>query len=132
MTTQLQAGSTTVVLSDDLFWADENNWNQVEQTATRTITGALIVQSAQRVGGRPITLQPPDDSSAWMSRDTVDQLRNLAAVAGREMTLTLRGSTYDVIFRHHDGVAVEAKPVVFFRDEVPGDFYLCTLRLMEL
>lgn len=132
MTTQLTFGATTVVLSDDLFWADENNWNPVEQTAQRTITGALIVQSAQRVGGRPITLQPIDESSAWLSRDIIDQLRNLAAVAGRELTLTLRGTNYDVIFRHQDGAAVDAKPVVFYRDEVAGDFYLATLRLMEL
>lgn len=132
MTTELTAGPITVVLSDDLFWSDENNWNPVEQTAQRTVTGSLIVQSAQRVGGRPITLQPPDDSSAWLTRDTIDKLRNLAAVAGREMTLTLRGTTYDVIFRHQDGAAVDAKPVVFYADEVPGDFYLATLRLMEL
>jgi hypothetical protein len=132
MSTQITDGTTTVILSDDLFWADEHQWNGIEQSAQRTITGALVVQAALRVGGRPMTLQPPDDNSAWMSRATVDGLRNLAAVPGREMTLTLRGTTFDVIFRHHDGVAVDAKPVVFFRDEVPGDFYLVTLRLMEL
>lgn len=132
MTTQLVSGAITVALSDDLFWSDENTWNPVEQTAQRTVTGALIVQAAQRVGGRPITLQPPDDSSAWMSRATVDDIRNLAAVAGREMTLTLRGNNYDVIFRHHDGAAVDANPVVFYRDEDEEDFYLVTLRLMEL
>lgn len=132
MTTQLVAGATTVALSDDLFWADENNWNPVEQTAQRTITGALIVQSAQRIAGRPITLQPIDESSAWLPRSTVNALRNLAAVAGQEMTLTLRGTNYDVIFRHHDGAAIEANPVVFYSDEVATDFYRVTLRLMEI
>lgn len=132
MTTQLTDGTLTVPLPDDLFWTDENGWNQVEQSAQRTITGALVVQSAARIGGRPITLQPEDDSSAWMTRATVDALRNLAAVAGKELTLTLRGVSYDVIFRHHEGVAIEARPVVFFKDETSGDFYLCTIRLMEL
>lgn len=132
MTTALTYSTTTVTLPDDLLWADETTWNPVEQSAQRTITGALIVQSATRVGGRPITLQPEDDGSAWMSRTTVDALRNLAAVPGREMTLTLRGTTYNVIFRHHDGVAVEAKPVVHYSDVVAGDFYLVTLRLMGL
>jgi hypothetical protein len=132
MTTQLTDGTSTVPLPDDLFWPDEHSWNAVEQSAQRTITGALVVQSAAKVGGRPITLQPPDDSSAWLTRATVDALRNLAAVPGKTLTLTLRGVAYTVMFRQHEGVAIEARPVVFFADEAPGDFYLCTLRLMEL
>lgn len=132
MTTQLTDGTTTVPLPNDLFWPDETSWAPVEQSATRTVTGALVVQAGTKVGGRPITLRPEDDRSSWMARSTVDALRNLAAVAGKELTLTLRGVTYEVIFRHHEGPAIEASPVVFFEDETPGDFYLCTIRLMEL
>ena len=67
MTISLSVGLTTVPLNPDLFWADENNWHPVEQTSERTITGALVVQSATRVAGRPITLQPEDDSSGATS-----------------------------------------------------------------
>lgn len=123
--------NTSQVLHPDLFWSDENNWAPVEQAVDRTITGALVIQAALRVAGRPITLEPQDDSSAWMSRTQVDALRNWAAVPGKVMTLTLRGVPRSVIFRHQDG-GFEARPVVHYSDVAPGDFYLCTIRLMEI
>lgn len=132
MSITLSVGSTTVELHPDLYWSDEANWHPVEQTAQRTLTGALVVSTASRVGGRPITLEPEDDSSAWMPRSVVQQLRNWAASPGQILTLTLRGQTRDVIFRHHDGPGVEATPVVHFSDVADTDFYRVTLRLMEL
>lgn len=132
MTTTLFDGTTTIELSDDLYWSDEHTWHPVEQSAERTITGALIVSSALRVGGRPITLEPEDDNSAWLRLSVVTQLRNWAAVPGRTLVLTLRGVTHTVIFRHHDGAGVEATPVVHFSDVDAGDFYKVVLRLMEI
>ncbi len=131
---QLESASATVTLTlhPDLYWSDENSWVPVEQSVERTITGALIVSAAERIGGRNITLQPDDDSSAWMPQSTVEQLRNWAAVPGKELTLTLRGTDRTVIFRHHDGDALVATPVVHYNDVDSGDFYRCTLRLMEL
>ena len=132
MSITLKVGTTVVELDKALYWSDENNWAPVEQTAQRTITGALIVSSATRIAGRAITLEPPDDESAWMSRASVDQLRNWAAVAGQQMTLTLRGQDRTVIFRHHDGAGIEARPVVHYDDVVDTDNYLVTVRLMEI
>ncbi|CAG2126919.1 hypothetical protein LMG31506_00238 [Cupriavidus yeoncheonensis] len=132
MSITLAVGTTVVALSPDLYWSDENNWAPVEQTAQRTITGALIVSAATRQGGRPITLEPSDDESGWMTRAVIDQLRNWAAVAGQQMVLTLRGQDRTVIFRHHDGAGIEAHPVVHYSDVVDGDFYLATVRLMEI
>lgn len=125
--------STTLTLNPDLYWSDENNWHPVEQAVDRTITGALIVQASARVAGRPITLEPEDDGSAWMTLADVEALRNWAAVPGKTMTLTLRGEAREVIFRHQDG-GFEARPVIQYRDghELPVDFYLCTIRLMEI
>ena len=128
----LTDGTTTLVLHQDLFWSDENNWNPVEQTVDRTITGALIVQVAARVAGRPITLEPEDDGSAWMPRSSVDVLRNWAAVAGQTLTLTLRGTARTVIFRLQDGAGVDAKPVKHQSDVDNADFYTCVLRIMEI
>ena len=127
----LSDGTTTLVLHQDLFWSDENNWNPVEQTVDRTITGALIVQSAARVAGRPITLEPEDDESAWMPRSSVDALRNWAAVPGQVLTLRLHEVDYSVIFRHQDG-GLEARPVVHYRDVVSSDHYICVIRLLEI
>ena len=81
--------------------------------------------------GRPITLEPEDDSSTWMRSSVLQQLRNWAAVPGQQLTLTLRGTSHTVIFRHQDG-GFEAKPVIHYRDRVPGDWYLCVIRLMEI
>lgn len=132
MSITLAVGGSSLTLHPDLYWSDENDWHPVEQTAQRTITGALVVSAIERVGGRPITLQPIDESSAWMPRATVEQLRNWAAVAGQEMTLTLRGVARDVIFRHHDGAGLEAAPVVHYDDPEATDWYRVTLRLMEV
>ncbi|WP_219851859.1 hypothetical protein [Methylibium rhizosphaerae] len=132
MSITLTHAGTPLVLHPDLYWSDEISWAPVEQSAQRTITGALIVSTALRVAGRPITLQPPDDQSAWMTRAVLDQLRAWAAVPGRQMTLNLRGQAYETVFRHHDGAAVEAEPVVFFSDVQANDLYRVTLRLLEI
>lgn len=131
MSITLTDGATTIELHKDLFWSDENSWLPVEQTVARTVTGALIVQSATRVGGRPITLEPEDDSSAWMFRTVIDAMRNWAAVPGKVLTLNLHGTSREVLFRHQDG-GLEAKPVVHYDDIESADWYLCVIRLMEI
>ena len=127
----LSDGTTTLELNPDLFWSDELTWNPVRQTDERTVTGALLISSALLIAGRPITLEPEDDSSAWMSRAVVEDLRNWAAVPGQELTLTLRGQGYAVIFRHQDG-GLTARPVAHFNDADGADWYLCTIRLQEI
>lgn len=120
----------SVVLHPDMHWQDENSWLPVQQTAQRTITGALVVQAAALTAGRPITLTSEGEDSAWISADTLAALRNLAVLPGRVLTLTLRGQARSVIFRHHEGVAVEATPVVYYDDG--ADWYRVTIRLMEI
>ena len=129
----LTDGVTTLDLHPDLRWSDEDNWHPVAQTVERTLTGALDIQVAALQAGRPITLEPEDDGSAWVPASAVAQLRNWAAVPGKTMTLTLRGEAREVIFRHQDG-GFEARPVLQYRDghELSADFYLCTIRLMEI
>ncbi|MFN7817799.1 MAG: hypothetical protein ACK5OQ_16340 [Burkholderiales bacterium] len=132
MSTAISYSGTTIDLDPDLYWEDESSWHPVEQSVQRTVTGALIVSAATRTKGRPITLRPLDDTSAWMARTTLDTLRAWAAVPGREMTLTLRGTSYQVIFRHQDGAAIEAEPIVHYSDVFSTDYYKITLRFMEI
>lgn len=123
----------TLALPPDLFWSDEFEWAPVEQSVERSVTGAMIVQTSERIGGRPITLQPEDDKSGWISRADLEQLQQWAAVPGLALELSLRGQTRDVMFRHQDqGGALTAKPVFHFDNAQPGDQYLATLRLMEI
>ena len=131
MTISLTVGTTTLELHPDLLWADEFTWTPVEQSVQRTITGALIVSTAVRLSGRPITLQPEDDESAWTPKADLDTLRQWAAGASTVLQLTLRGQVHDVIFRHQDG-AINATPVKHMSDSAAGDWYLVTLRLMEI
>lgn len=131
MTITITDGTTPVTLPEDLLWSDEYTWSPVVQAVERSITGALIVNSAALTGGRPITLEPEDDSSAWMSRTSLDILRNWAAVPDKQLTLTLRGQVQTVVVRHQDG-GISARPVVHYSDSDAADQYLCTIRLLTL
>jgi len=128
----LTSAGVTLTLHPDLYWSDEHNWHPVEQTAQRTITGAQIISTAARIGGRPLTLEPFDESSAWLPRATVETLRQWAATPGKEMTLTLRGVAYAVLFRHQDAPALDAKPIIHFNDADAADWYSATLKFMEI
>ena len=127
----LSDGTTTLELNPDLRWSDEDNWHPVAQSVERTLTGALDIQVAALQAGRPVTLEPEDDGSAWMPSSSVAQLRNWAAVPGQQLLLTLRNVSRTVLFRHQDG-GLETRPVVHYRDRVAEDWFLVTVRLMEI
>ena len=127
----LSDGIVTLELHPDLRWSDEDNWHPVAQSVERTLTGALDIQVAALQAGRPVTLEPEDDGSAWMPSSSVAQLRNWAAVPGQQLILTLRNVSRTVLFRHQDG-GLETRPVVHYRDRVAEDWFLVTVRLMEI
>lgn len=129
------ADEVALVLPDDLLWSDEHSWSPTVATSAYLITGALLIQSATRLAGRPITLVGAPDM-AWVTRATVEQLRLWAAVAPTDATgrflLTLAdGRTYTVAFRHAE-TAIEAEPVLGFPARSDADFYRLTLRFLEL
>lgn len=115
--------ATVITLPDDLEWPDEHSWSPVVQSSAYTLTGALLVESSTRQAGRPITLQGTEDS-AWLARLTLQALTAWAAVAGRVMTLQLRGVDHDVMFDHPRG-AIEATPVAAYSIDTitDSDFY---------
>lgn len=132
----LTVGAVTLTLDADLHWSDEFTWFETEQHVERGLTGALIIDQGARLEGRPITLEPPEDAAAWMVRATLAQIQAWEAdPAVTTMTLSLRGVSYDVLFRRHDGPPIEARPVIFVADPLPGgfgDWYLATLRFMVI
>lgn len=134
MSITLARGGVELPLDPDLYWEDEYQHSPVAQSVDVGLTGALIVQAdgdAERPG-RPITLRPEDDNSAWMIRADLDTLNEWAAIAGAVFTLTLRGVDRNVMFRHQDKPAVDARPVVHFSDAQADDYYLVTLKFMEI
>lgn len=124
-----------LVLPNDLLWEDEFSWVPVESTATRTLSGELIIDFREAQAGRPITLSPPDESMGWVYRQIVTTLLEWAAITELKMTLTFEYPddvrTFIVMFRHYDK-AIEAKPVMGFPSHKPGDWFNLTVRLIEV
>lgn len=129
------ATGVALPLPDDLLWADEHAWSPAVASVSYLLTGALLVQSATRQAGRPITLVGPSDM-AWVTRATVATLHTwaaapLAAASGR-FELTLRDArTFTVAFRHAE-TAIEAEPVLGIPARADTDFYRLTLRFLEI
>ena len=124
--------ATTLTLPDALSWADEYSWSPVVQSKTYTTTGALLIEEATRLAGRPYTLEGSQDRT-WCTRALVEQLRAWAATPVIVLALVLRGNTLNVTFDHERG-ALEGLPVLFYADSAiaPDDFYVPTIRLIGL
>lgn len=131
MAISITDGIILLSLPIDYYWSDEHTWSPVKQTTQRSLTGALVVSVATEISGRPITLQSMTDEEAWMPLSTLNQLRQWAAGAGKELQLTLRGEVRTVIF-NHEGGAIEAAPVKHMNDVQSDDWYVVTLRFLEV
>lgn len=132
--TNLETG-VALPLPDDLLWSDEHAWSPAVASASYLITGALLIQSATRQAGRPITLVGAPDM-AWVTRATVEQLRGWAAVpvsntSGRFSLTFADGRSFTVAFRHAE-TAIEAEPVLGIPARVSTDYYRLTLRFLEI
>ncbi len=112
-----------VELPDDMAWPDRYSWQSVEVSVEYSLTGAAIVQSAEKQAGRPITLQSMDNR-AWVTRETVDALKALQADAEATYSLSVRGESYDVVIQ-----SVEAEPLFDWADD--SDSCAVTLKLIE-
>jgi hypothetical protein len=124
-----------LLLPDDLLWSDEHTWTPAVASASYLITGALLIQSATRQAGRPITLVGAPDM-AWVTRATVEQLRAWAAIpvsdnTGRFALIFSDGRSFTVAFRHAE-TAIEAEPVLGIPARADTDFYRLTLRFLEI
>jgi hypothetical protein len=128
--------AATLVLPDALFWSDEFRWVRVVRTAIQTITGAQDVQEGVKLAGRPITLEPPAEDMAWVTRADVQILKNWAETAGTILRLELTYPTdtrmFNVIFRAGEE-AIEASPVRGFDGEHDANAeWTVKIKLMEI
>lgn len=113
-----------------MLWADEFDWVPVDRSTTYSVTGALIVDVAARLAGRPITLAGEVDAG-WVQLGVLRQLHALASLPDATHTLELAdGRTYTVMFA--PDTPIEAKPIG--RPELPSaaNPYYATLRLIEV
>jgi hypothetical protein len=113
-----------------MLWADEFDWVPVDRATTYSVTGALIVDVAARLAGRPITLAGEVDAG-WLQLGVLRQLHALAGLPDATHTLELAdGRTFTVMFA--PDTPIEAKPIG--RPELPSaaNPYYATLRLIEV
>ena len=120
----------TLLLPNGLVWTDEFA-PSVPQTTLRTLDGSLVVFHGQHSAGLPITLESEADAG-WLTRVQVEGIAVLAAVPGGIFSLLLRGQTHQVMFRHQEPPAFEAKPLINRASPQAGDYYLVTLKLMTI
>ena len=132
MANSLKRLATGVVLTlpVDLLWVDEFAWQPVEQQIEYTLTGAIVVEQASKQAGRPITLASGEDYG-WIQRSTLETLNAWRAMPGEQFEITVRDVAHTVVFDHSGG-AIEATPVFGFSDPVGADFYVATLRTIEV
>lgn len=127
----LTYSTTTITLPADMRWPNEFEWRPVVQSTEPTLTGGLIVQSAQRTAGREITLQS-GENYAVLTRAQLETLNAWADVPGRVMRLNIRGVDRDVIFAHNTPPAVTAEMVMYHAAPAAGDLYVVTLKFIEV
>ena len=120
-----------LALSPNLLWIDEFDYTPTAQSLTRTLTGALVEETAVKLAGRPITLSG-DSESGWVTRTQVLALYGKLTATG-SMTLTLpTGASFTVKFRHEDGTPVEARPIDAWRDMEADDPYTLKIKLITV
>lgn len=121
-----------ITLPEDLIWLDEYSWSKVTQDIKKSLTGALIIQEAVQAKGRTITLQGSQDS-AWITKATLDLLQAKYDTADLQMTLTINGTPYNVMFLR-SGNASPAETAQIFNLANPDDahIYTVTLKFIEV
>lgn len=120
-----------ITLPAGLLWSDEFAAASVAQTVRRTLDGSVVVFYGQLQAGLPITLESEPDAG-WFTRSQIEALALRAASPGGVYSLILRGVPRQVMFRHQDAPAFEARPLIPVDNPQPGDFYLATLKLMTV
>ena len=123
----------TVTLPDDLQWVNEFEWNQAVQSQARTLSGAIEIQTATYLYGRPIRLVGGSDGG-WISRATARAIRALEADPNRMMTLS---GLYDeapltVLFDRSNGPAFESQMIMRCATPASDTWYSCALRLITV
>ena len=115
------------------MWTDEFNWSPVVSSVETTLSGALVIDTAQRQNGRPISLSAPRDDMAWATRSTVAQLALWATVPDERFLLTLDNEqSFNVVYRHHDAPVIEASPVRGHTSFADDDYWHIKVKFMEI
>lgn len=120
----------TIQIPEDVWWTDEYGWRAVEQSSTRGLTGARIVQVGIKTKGRPITLAS-NEKGGWVPRSTARALHALFDAAPITQTLTLAdGRAFQVqVDPEREFSATPVRPAADLTD---SSWYRIVLPLIEV
>jgi hypothetical protein len=124
-----------VTLDPDLRWVERQASQKVAQSVTPTIGGGVIVIAQEILAGQPITLESGEDFG-FLTTEQVDAVNALADQVGGifvlEVTEGSNVETYEVMFRHEDGPAFAAVPLIPRIVPDPGDWFRVVIKLMKV
>lgn len=120
-----------VTLSPSLLWEDKDGYSQVAQTVKRTLGGSLVVYHQPLSAGRPITLTA-NEETGWITKAMLDALQAMALTSGGVYSLNLHGFVANVMFRHHDGIALAFTPLTYKASPSSTDLYVGQIKLLTV
>lgn len=124
-----------LLLPNDLWWSDEFEWSSVTAAHEYALDGTLIVEQAVKQAGRPITLKQPDSTMAWISRSTLQKLKQWADIQDARFTLKFEYEqdkrVFTVIFDNRSS-PLSGSPVIGFPQHGSNDWFVSEIRLIEV
>lgn len=118
----------TIQLPNSVVWINEFEWTPTQQSKTYTLTGALVIETAQKQAGRPIVLEGRQDSG-WVKRNNIDALFSKLS-SNDDMTLTLHDNRVFTVVFDHEAKPIESKPIQDFPIPKNAQPYTLILRLL--
>jgi hypothetical protein len=121
----------TIILPNDLHWANRFEWYGATGSSERTLGGGLVVWTGYLSKGRPIDLVATE-TRGWL---TFAQVNALIALSRNPLTyaLTIGAESFQVMFRYEDAPCIDVTPLISskvnFSDD---DFFTGTIKLMEV
>jgi len=122
---------SNVTLRGGLVWTDRWSPANVAQKTVRTLGGFPVFYTASLLKGTPLTLASIDDQG-WQMLAVVEQLYQLASVAGAQYLLDLGTIQHSVMFRHDEPPAFDATPLIPRTLAEAGDYFTVTLKLITV
>ena len=117
-------------LPDGTRWVDKNQWSPVRQVNQRTTGGSMIYTVQKLHGGRPITLDFPEQT-AWLLHQDITRILEWAKIPGQTFLLVWDNQQYVVLFDHTQQPPHEFTPVADYEDptsdQYSGKIHLITI-----
>jgi len=117
----------------EMRWTDKWHAQQVAQSVVETLGGGIIVNVQAVQAGQRITLVA-DEQYGWLSKATVEAVKEMADEAGGIFSLIINGVEYTVMFRHHEPPACDFQPLrpQLNEDEPPHNHFTGTIKLITV